>query len=71
MKYVRCWTMKGVVIVQNALQGLETERKELMKGTKDINVLPNVGSLIPFRQVNDFLTHTAPKKSNHVYGTAL
>ena len=37
MKYVRCWTMKGVVIVQNALQGLETERKELMKGTKDIN----------------------------------
>ena len=35
MKYILSWPMKGVVIVQNAFQGSETERKELMKGIKD------------------------------------
>ena len=37
---------------QNDLQGLETETRELLEGTKENSVTPDN---LPFRQINDFL----------------
>ena len=41
--------MKGAVSAQKALQGLETETKELLGEPMEKNVLPKVGSLIDLR----------------------
>ena len=37
--------LKGTVSAQKALQGSETERRELLEGTKENNILPNEGGV--------------------------
>ena len=50
--------LKGAVSAQKALQGSETETRELLGGTAENSVSLMRGRL-PFRQINDFFTHLA------------
>ena len=48
------WPLKGVMSVQKALQGSETETRELLGGTEEnTSVPPKRGQSAPM-QINDF-----------------
>ena len=46
--------MKGAVSAQKAFQGSETEKRELLGGTKEKSVSLSCLSDLPCRQINDF-----------------
>ena len=50
-------SLKGAKSAQKALQVSETERRELLGGRKEKNIIPTVGLLTPPRQ-NQLFRHT-------------
>ena len=45
MQEARLGHLKGTVSAQKALQGSEKEKRELLEGTKENNILPNEGGV--------------------------
>ena len=59
--------MKGTVSAQKALQGSETETRELLGGTEENSLSPGDGSLIfPPVQINDFFYKKDTEKNELV-----
>ena len=52
--------LKGVASAQKALQGSETETRDLLGGTLDNSVSRQGFIGFPSRQINDFFTYLAP-----------